>query len=504
MMVELQRQDSLDALGEKFRKDTELLLNSTRKLLLAIDDDDRSTSEQIEHLIVKNDEWRSSKQKYSTVDTQVTLFQLLKLLLLMLESSKSRELLDEMFTVIRALVSGSIKQQNFESELIRLIPLMVANGRIKAMMKQLSIVLENIHVLSQSNNHYIQLMNSTMGELISREVVADFSSQFWILVNNFKGNLDGVDQLVEIRKIVNQFLHHDQNTTADTVTLFAEAVSTLINNCSEETRLQMLHTMRLAHQVIKKLKEMDYQYVQLKFKSLMRILIAERYGRYDHIMKEDSVQKVKNLILPTLINQLSSIPLPSIGISDDSFEFSADNMHLSVADLFTDCFDIEVTNHLNNESLETKITFSVKDLRTTISDILFSYNLKNTICNVLEQGHANVHLGTQRESGGLSMKISWSAIHIPCEPLQVKLGKVRCSIDDIVIDISESKYPTVTHIATALFSGVIKNCICTEVEDQIREILEPLNGHLNEIFQASHNHQLPFAPFNELVADVPY
>jgi len=69
------------------------------------------------------------------------------------------------------------------------------------------------------------------------------------------------------------------------------------------------------------------------------------------------------------------------------------------------------------------------------------------------------------------------------EAFQLKLVKVKCNVDRLVIRVRSAKHNILDKLATKLFAGTIKKQIANAIVNNIISTLTPMSGRLNELFR---------------------
>jgi hypothetical protein len=209
-------------------------------------------------------------------------------------------------------------------------------------------------------------------------------------------------------------------------------------------------------------------------------------GRPDLFVMQESLHQMKGILMPLISLHLSNLPIPKIEGSNPKYDFSIDGLILHVNDLLPEFVNIKTktdTNlavqSLSTQKNSTKIVMEVDKIRASFKDMKFSYRRKR-MPKIEDHGVADVDLS---QGTGVSVKIVWKLKSRMNEAFQLRLVKVKCNIDRLVIRVKSAKHNILDKLATKLFAGTIKKQIANAIVNNIISTLTPMSGRLNELFR---------------------
>jgi len=207
-------------------------------------------------------------------------------------------------------------------------------------------------------------------------------------------------------------------------------------------------------------------------------------GRPDLFVTQESIQQLRDMIIPILQKQLENVPLPMIEGTNDKYDWRLENVTLYGRDILPDTFDIKMTNNAQlghshkQDKFVSKLKVSGKRIRLALTDFNFWYHRK-TMPKIEDSGIADLKM----LGNGLSFKAVWKLYMTENRPLTIKLDSLKVWIDKLDINVKKSHHSFLNKLATKLFSGTIKRRVGEAIVQQIRSNVDPLNEQLNDFFR---------------------
>lgn len=228
----------------------------------------------------------------------------------------------------------------------------------------------------------------------------------------------------------------------------------------------------------------DLQYNINKF---ARDLVTDNYGKPSLYITQESMIQFKRLISPLLQEGLANIPLPMISGSNDTYDWSIENVFFDSRGILPENFHLRFVSDLNfnstteNNEFYSELQMRLDDIDLAFKSIKFHY-LRKSLPSIEDRGIADCYIK------GLKFGFTWAFISEPDQPFRVKLKEVKTYIDSLDIKIIESDHSIIDSIVTTLFPGYIKDQIASSLVGTVKNAFEPFNYHLNEYFKKQRDY----------------
>jgi len=176
---------------------------------------------------------------------------------------------------------------------------------------------------------------------------------------------------------------------------------------------------------------------------------------------------LKNVLIPTLTQAFSSIPIPPININNEKYDISLTNINIAASDLIPEKIRIHFTNDIlfdfspaSRDLFISSLYVKLQDFGAFIRDMNFRYDRKKMPA-ITDVGIVDV------EIIGTTIEIRWR-MDMMGQKLCFYVDDCRCIMKDFKTTIKESRHMVINKIAMSLMNNTIKRNIEETVENIIR------------------------------------
>lgn len=201
---------------------------------------------------------------------------------------------------------------------------------------------------------------------------------------------------------------------------------------------------------------------------------------------QDSLQQLKNLMLPVMIKQMENIPVARIEGSTKKYDYVLDNIVFSAYDILPDYIKFNFETSLNvdmkefsTDKAKAYLRLNMSSIKSHINNLRFAYR-KKTFPKIEDEGIADVAL----TGDGITINLEWEIRSYGEEPMKFFVRDVSCDIDNLKVNIKEAQHSILDKMAVKLFSGAAKTKIEDEIETNLRYFGRAVSDQLNEGFVA--------------------
>lgn len=201
---------------------------------------------------------------------------------------------------------------------------------------------------------------------------------------------------------------------------------------------------------------------------------------------QDSLQQLKNLLLPVMIKQMENIPVARIEGSTKKYDYVLDNIVFSAYDILPDYIKFNFETSLNvdmkefsTDKAKAYLRLNMSSIKSHINNLRFAYR-KKTFPKIEDEGIADVAL----TGDGITINLEWEIRSYGEEPMKFFVRDVSCNIDNLKVNIKEAQHSILDKMAVKLFSGAAKTKIEDEIETNLRYFGRAVSDQLNEGFVA--------------------
>jgi len=209
---------------------------------------------------------------------------------------------------------------------------------------------------------------------------------------------------------------------------------------------------------------------------------------------EDSVNTMKNILIPLFKKQLDNLPIKKIEIFSSSVDVRLEDMIAVGSGFLPEAMEVRMRNDSHLSFKDSSADFSrhelelvVENIKPEFNNMKFWYKRHNFpaiedfgICDLAFTGD------------GCTIKVIWKIeTQSGMQPV-ASLEEVSCTIDGISIKIvgEATKHEILDTLFAPLVAGILKNKIANAIEQYLKTQLGGLNNNLNQIFASRPTQQL--------------
>ena len=195
---------------------------------------------------------------------------------------------------------------------------------------------------------------------------------------------------------------------------------------------------------------------------------------------------VKDVILPTVIQQIGYVPIPRAEYSDPKIDLVIENLILSGPNLFPNVIELESHNRFTfspysqiNKTLDTqahKLRVGFSQIQADIRDVAFAFRRKSGFPRLSDSGLADVVIAGK----GISGDVEIETVHGRRDAV-FKINHINVKIDTLKFGIRGSKHDFIYKFIRTAATGVIKKAITVAMQSAIRTALEHAHDQLVEV-----------------------
>lgn len=195
---------------------------------------------------------------------------------------------------------------------------------------------------------------------------------------------------------------------------------------------------------------------------------------------------IRNVILPTVIQQVGYVPIPRAEYSDDKIDLVVENLILSGPNLFPNVVLIEAHNAFQfspyqtiNRTLDThhhKFRAGLSQIQADIRNVQFAFRRKSGWPKLSDHGLADVVIGGK----GISIDIELESVENRRDTV-FKVNHVNVTIDTLKFSIRDSKHDLLYKFIKATATGLIKKAVTAAVQQGIKTALQNVDEQLTEV-----------------------
>jgi len=217
-------------------------------------------------------------------------------------------------------------------------------------------------------------------------------------------------------------------------------------------------------------------------KLLNQFVVRDSRGNLS--LNTELLMELRKMLVPLVMDQLKSIPLPKIETRVSgffgSYDVTLDNLSFSAYDVVPDRFKVKIFNDLDfnlkkleAEKAKTRMYFKVKNISVKMSDIKMHYRR-------VQLPHISDSLTVDLDLAGDGMKVvvESSFALVNNEP-KFEVKRIYCKIDKLKINARNTNMRLIYDIMTSLFKNSIKHNVEQRVESTLKNILLPITDQMN-------------------------
>jgi hypothetical protein len=335
-----------------------------------------------------------------------------------------------------------------------------------------------------------------MARFVNEGQMYEFRDKFWGLYNEMKDDMEARQFFFDLQQYVLTLMQNPDEVTDEyrkrQAKDFVDRGKQLFRSGQNKYQDSFNELFNLTGDMLSQIRDdPDTQRFTQSVGQLAKDFFTDEQGRPDIFVTQESIQQLRDMVIPVIQKQLEHVPLPMIEGSNDKYDWRLDNLTLFGRDILPDTFDLKMSSNLmlghkhKDDKSVSKLQVTGKRIRLAFNDFNFWYHRK-TIPRIEDNGVADLKM----LGNGLSFKIVWKLWVTENRPFTIALDSVKVWIDKLDINIKHSKHSFINKLATKMFSGMIKRKVAQSIVDQIKDSLEPMNDQLNDFFRKerdSHN-----------------
>jgi len=220
-------------------------------------------------------------------------------------------------------------------------------------------------------------------------------------------------------------------------------------------------------------------------KALGKDLVLDSRGRPSLQVTGESIQQIRTLLVPIVLENLKEIPIPLIQGSTPKYDYKLENLIFSGYDVLPENVKVKMESDMdvNLTDLSTRkypvsiLTFKFKNIKVHLRDIKFDFYRK-VVPRIHDKGIADIDIS----GSSTRIIVKWQVTFTEIGPV-FSLLKARCHIKGLNINVKEAQHAWLYNFVTKLFSGTVKENMEKAIEDRIKFILLDTAKNLNELIR---------------------
>jgi uncharacterized protein (DUF3820 family) len=230
-------------------------------------------------------------------------------------------------------------------------------------------------------------------------------------------------------------------------------------------------------------------------KALGKDLILDSRGRPSLQVTSESVQQIRTMLVPIVLENLREVPIPRIEGSTPKYDYKIENLVFSGSEVIPDNVKVKMESDvdLNVYDLSTRkyptstLTFKFREIKVHLRDIKFDFYRK-VVPRIHDTGIADLDISGDRTR----IIVKWRVTFTEIGPV-FSLLKCRCHIKGLSINVKQAHHAWLYNFVTKLFHGSVKDSMEQAIENRIREILVGTAQNLNEMVRTASTQTAAFA-----------
>jgi len=309
-----------------------------------------------------------------------------------------------------------------------------------------------------------------------------FIDSFWGLINELKRDKDLWGLWNRFQHYVEEILDHPEElTNKERLSSWVGEWYWMWNRKEFQFRDQFSTLTKEFNDMINAVKN-DEDLFNLKrdFHQLMMDMFRNTEGRFDLSTMQHSLHQVKEVLHLILKSTLTNIPLPKIEGSNDTYDYTIENMTIDASAIMPSHAHVRMVNDIDidsekpgNDYIKAKVDLLLDNICMSFKDIHFHYK-RHILPKVEDSGVANVDISGE----GLQVRLRWNLVVREDQDINFELSNVRCKIDNLSVKILDSQHRILDGIITSVFVGYLKRMVADALVEKIKSGLKPLEEQL--------------------------
>ncbi|KAI9894334.1 MAG: hypothetical protein M1814_003090 [Vezdaea aestivalis] len=205
--------------------------------------------------------------------------------------------------------------------------------------------------------------------------------------------------------------------------------------------------------------------------------------------KPHLIKDLSNVILPSLFESVSYVPIPRIEFSDPTMDVIVENLVIESDNLMPNVFEIASDNYfrwgrkkIGNKN-KNKIELSISGVQMDLKDVSYYVKKKQGFPSITDTGLADIYMGGQ----GFSFKIKMSTAESKDRAHFFQVDKVDVDVKHLNIKLKKSKYKVLYSLFKPMLFRVVRPAIQKVLEKQIKDSVAQADAIAYKIHQEAQN-----------------
>ncbi|KAJ9126120.1 hypothetical protein QFC24_002393 [Naganishia onofrii] len=220
------------------------------------------------------------------------------------------------------------------------------------------------------------------------------------------------------------------------------------------------------------------------WKRLVKDLLFNSEGNLE--FKPRLWNDIRQVILPSLIQQIGYVPIPRAEYSDDKIDLVVENLVLQGANLWPNIIEVDVHNHFGfspydrinkmQDSNYHRIRLTMSQIQADLRDVQFAFRRKSGWPKIKDSGLADVVIGGK----GIGIIVDLETVANRRDSV-FRVKDIDVDIDTLKFSIRNSHHDLLYKFVKATATGIIKHAIEAAIHTALRTALEGLDDQLAEV-----------------------
>jgi len=231
-----------------------------------------------------------------------------------------------------------------------------------------------------------------------------------------------------------------------------------------------------------------------KLQHLAKDFALNEKGYPDLFVLEDSINQMKNLLIPLFKRQLDSLPIKKVEIISDTYDVLLEDMTAVGSSFLPQRMEVHMRNdsHMDFEdctqdAMRHQLEIEVANIKPEFKNMKFAYKRKS-FPTINDFGMADLAF----DGNGATIRVVWNIASSGGHHPIASLEEVSCSIDSLNIRIvgEATKHEILDTLLAPLVAGLLKSKLSNVIEEYLQTQLSKINESLNTFFASRPTQQL--------------
>ncbi|KIM26634.1 hypothetical protein M408DRAFT_25337 [Serendipita vermifera MAFF 305830] len=196
---------------------------------------------------------------------------------------------------------------------------------------------------------------------------------------------------------------------------------------------------------------------------------------------------VRQVIVPTLVEQVGYIPIPRIEYTDDKMDLVIENLTLQGRNLFPNIIEVAAQTHMKMSPYSTikdeyhhTMTLTLSQIQADMRDVAFYFRKKSGFPKLKDSGLADVFLGGRGITAIVTI-VNTQASSTKSRSSLFHVKNVHVKVDALKFGIRDSSHDLLYKTLRPLATGLIKKQVAKAIQDGIRSAFEYADRELVKV-----------------------